>query len=138
MGCCNEDNFDPPVPPVPLSNYIWCGGRETYPLDTPHLVAGAIAFDPTVATISSIKFRVVAAIGDVINGTVELYNLTDSVSVTTLAFASTASTLQVSGDILGLFPAASKIYEVRIYLDAAPGGNDSIELYSAFLEVVPS
>lgn len=118
-----------------IHHSIWCGGRKTYAFDSPHFVAGAVEFDPAAETFSAIKFRAVAAIGDLVAGVVELYNLTDNTTVTTLSFSSTDPTMQESADISELLPSGSNIYEVRVYLDETPGGNDSVELYSAFIKV---
>lgn len=116
---------------------IWAGGRETYALDAPQLAVGAFEFDKSRYTFSEIRFRAVAARGDVVNAEVELFNVTDAASVSTLVFTSTSQALGQTADIAAALPAASRIYEVRINLAAAPGGSDSVELYKAELEVIP-
>lgn len=117
---------------------IWTGGRESYATNTPALVVGAFSFDKSRYTsFSAIKFRALGAIGDTTSGLVELYNVTDASSVSTLTFTTTAQALKESADIQASLPASAKIYEVRIYLNSAPAGSDSVELYSAALEIIP-
>jgi hypothetical protein len=116
---------------------IWAGGRETYDQETPQLVVGAFEFQADRYTFSTATFRAVAARGDTVNAEVELFNVTDAVTVATLTFSSTAQAMMESADITGSLPAASKIYEVRINLAGAPGASDSVELYKAELELVP-
>ncbi len=115
---------------------IWAGGRETYDQETPQLVVGAFEFQADRYSFMSATFRAVAARGDTVDAEVELFNVTDAASVATLTFVSTSQVLMQSADITGSLPAASKIYEVRINLAAAPGGSDSVELYKAELELV--
>jgi len=116
---------------------IWAGGRASYGLNTPALVVGAFEFNKSSYSFSTIKFRAVGARGDSVTAVVELYNLSDASSVATLQFTNTATTLQESADISASLPAVSKLYEVRIYLNSAPGASDSVELFSAFLQVNP-
>lgn len=116
---------------------FWIGGRESYDQQTPQLVVGAIEFDKSRYSFSTIRFRAVGAKGDTVNAEVELFNVTDAASVATLTFTTTAQALQQSADIAASLPASSKIYECRINLAGAPGGNDSVELYKAELEVTP-
>lgn len=117
---------------------IWAGGRESYGTNTPSLVVGAFEFDKSSYMFSAIRFRAVAAQGDTVNAEVELFNVTDAATVVTLTFTTTAQAFMQSADIQASLPAASKIYEVRIQLAAAPGNsNDSVELYNAALEVIP-
>lgn len=122
-----------------VSNPTWLtvGDRATHALDTPVKVVSAFEFDRSQFTSSTIKFRATGARGNTVNGVVELYNLTDAASVTTLTFSSTSPALQESADITGSLPASSKIYEVRIYLAAPFIAGDSIELYSAYLNLAP-
>lgn len=121
------------VGPIPF----WAGGRETYAFAAPKLIVGAFEFQADRYTFMSATFRAVAARGDTVDAEVELFNVTDAASVATLTFVSTSQVLLQSADITGSLPAASKIYEVRINLAAAPGGSDSVELYKAELELVP-
>lgn len=122
-----------------VSNPTWLtvGDRATHALDAPVKVVSAFEFDRSQFTSSTIKFRATGARGNTVNGVVELYNLTDAASVTTLTFSSTSPALQESADITGSLPASSKIYEVRIYLAAPFIAGDSIELYSAYLNLAP-
>jgi hypothetical protein len=68
-----------------------------------------------------------------------LYNLTDAAIVQTLTFTSTsivkASVALTIGAGAGQIPNSEKIYEVRIFMGADPGGdpNKTIELYSAHM-----
>jgi hypothetical protein len=117
--------------------FIPLAGRASHALDTPPLIVGGFEFTRSNFTATTIKFRAVAAKGNAIQANVQLYNVTDSVSVAILNFTSAATALQVSADITGSLPLTSRIYEVRIYLNAAPGGSDSVELYSAALEINP-
>lgn len=127
------------VTEIGSSNPTWlvAGGRETHNLDTPVKVVSGFEFDRSLFVFSSIKFRAVGARGNTVNGVVELYNITDAVSVATLTFTSTSPALQESADIAGSLPASSKLYEVRIYLAAPFIASDSIELYSAYLNLAP-
>lgn len=115
--------------------FIPVAWRDSHTLSTPRKVVSAFEFTRSSFTATTFKFRAVAAIGNTIGGRVELYNVTDSASVTILNFSSIATTLQVSGDLTGSLSAASKIYEVRIYLASPLILNDSVELYSAALEI---
>lgn len=115
--------------------FIPAAWRGSHALNTPPLIVSAFEFNRSAFTALTIKFRAIAAKGNTVQANVELYNVTDAVSVAILNFTSTATALQVSGDLTGSLPAASKIYEVRIYLNAVPGVGDSAELYSAALEI---
>jgi hypothetical protein len=126
-----------PIPAFTNPTWLVAGGRATHNLDTPIKVVSGFEFDRSLFVFSSIKFRAVGARGNTINGIVELYNLTDAVSVATLTFTSTSPALQESADIAGSLPASSKLYEVRIYLAAPFVAGDSIELYSAYLNLAP-
>lgn len=116
---------------------IWAGGRESYAFEAPELVVGAFEFQADRYAFDTATFRAVAARGDVVDAEVELFNVTDAVTVATLVFSSTSQALMQSADITGSLPDASKIYEVRVKLAGAPGGSDSVELYKAELELVP-
>lgn len=111
---------------------LWIGGRETYNLDTPPLIAGALSFGTADYKPKKVYFRAVAARGDTVNAEVELFNLTDASSVATLTFSSTSPAMQ---EVQVTLPAGAKIYECRIQLAAAPGVNDTVELYSAGLRL---
>jgi hypothetical protein len=117
--------------------------RSTYGATTPRVV-GAFAFNPSDYTVNgtlpTLAFRVLAANGvAALTNSVQLYNLTDSAVVTTLNFTITStvkqSTALTIGGGAGQVPNSEKIYEVRIFLGADPGGNPlkTIELYSAHL-----
>lgn len=126
-----------------VSHPISGAARSTYDSVTPR-IAGSFAFNPSDYTINAIPptlaFRAVAANGAAaLTNSVQLYNLTDSAIVTTVNFTST-STVKTSialtiGAGAGQIPNSEKIYEVRIFLGAPPGGDPSktIELYSAHL-----
>lgn len=113
---------------------MWIGGRETYNTNTPPLVAGDQSIDPAEYKPKQVYFRAVAAMGDTIDAEVELYNLTDAVTVATLTFSSTTPALQQT---LVTLAVGAKIYEARIHLaSAAISVDDTVELYSAEIKMV--
>lgn len=133
-----------------LVQSVWGGGRETHNSDTP-LIVGAFALDPGDFALANttvvFEFVVVAA-----NGTspltthVKLRNLTDGEDVTSSVLNIVNSTTPTKytaalavGPGVGLIKTSGeKIYECRIYLDAAPGDPEleTIELYKAEVRAV--
>jgi hypothetical protein len=126
---------------------IWAGGRETHNSDTP-LVVGAFAFNPDDYSIAkaSVTFSLIAIVA---NGTtpltthLHLVNITDAEVVTSSALSlvdSTDQTKLAAALVIGagageIKTGAEKIYECRIFLDAAPVDPEAetIELYKAEL-----
>jgi hypothetical protein len=126
---------------------IWAGGRETHNSDTP-LVVGAFAFNPDDYSLAaaSVTFSMIAILA---NGTtpltthLHLVNITDAEVVASSALSlvdSTAQTKLTAALTIGsgageIKTGAEKIYECRIYLDAAPVDpeTETIELYKAEL-----
>jgi len=126
---------------------IWAGGRESHNSDTA-LVVGGFALNPDDYSLAgaSVAFTMIALVA---NGNtpltthIHLYNVTDAEIVATSALSLVDSTNQTklsSNITVGtgageLKSGAEKIYECRIFLDAAPGDPeiDTIELYKAEL-----
>lgn len=115
---------------------IWGGGRESYDLQSPALIVGGFEFDKSLYTFSELRFRALAARGDAIDAEVNL-GIIGGAAIATLTFTSTSVALQSSADIQGSMPGASTLYEVTINVAAAPGADDAVELYKAWLEVIP-
>lgn len=124
---------------------VWVGGRESHNSDTP-MVVGGIAFDPNDYALAqcsqSVFLRVVAANGTVgITTHVQLYNITDAEVVsgsdqtwTTTSMDKKDAALTI-GAAAGNLKNSEKLYELRIFLDVAPGDPvlETVELYSAHL-----
>lgn len=115
---------------------FWAGGRETYDLDAPALLVGALQFNKGLYTFSAIRFKAVAARGDAVDAEVNLA-ISGGATLATLTFSTTAIGAQQSADISGAIPAGATVLEASINLAAAPGGSDAVELYQAWLEVIP-
>lgn len=125
-------------------NVINAANRASHDSNIP-LVVGALAFDPTdydkTGAIREIKFRAVVANGEVgLTNSVRLINVTDGQIVTTLSFTDTDITkdeaLLVEGAGIGEIDASEHIYEVQVFLNAAPlDVTHTIELYSCELRV---
>ena len=126
---------------------VWVGGRESHNSDTA-LIAGAIPFNPDDYSLANaaVAFSFIAMVANGVTPLtthVHLYNVTDAEIVTTSALSlvdSTALTKLSAALTVGtgageLQAGAEKLYECRIFLDAAPGDpeTDTIELYSAVL-----
>ena len=112
---------------------VWSGGRESWNDNATPLLVGAVSLNGSDYGGRTVTFKAVAAMGNAgITGYVKLINVTDASDVATLAFDSQNQTLKETTIALA---AGAKIYEVEIYLAAAPGTGDTIELYSAFIEV---
>ncbi len=116
--------------------------------DTP-LIVGAFTIDPTIYDIPKattvVEFVVIAAVGNSpLVAHASLYNLTDAEAVTSSLVTITDTTdpaeyaqVLTRGAGVNLLKNAARLYECRIYLDAAPGDPevDTIELFSAELRV---
>lgn len=127
---------------------IWGGGRTSYGSDTP-LVVGAFALNPNdyalANTTVAFKFDVVAATGTTpLTVHVLLFNLTDGEIVTSSQLAISndtmpakySATLAVGAAAGQIKTSGEKIYECRVFLDAASTGpTDTIELLKAEVRV---
>lgn len=124
---------------------VWAGGRESHNSDTA-LNAGGFALNPDdyglAGTTLTFQFVCVAANGNTpLTTHIHLYNLTDSEIVTSSVIDIVDSTnptkyapaLVVGAGAGELKSGAEKLYECRIFLDAAPGDPllDTIELFKA-------
>jgi hypothetical protein len=119
------------------------GDRQTHS-DTARLSVGAIAFNPADHAKDgmemSVIFRVSAASGnDGVLGYVTLRNYTDGEDVLTLDVLSSLVTAIEAEATLGTgageIDNVERLYEVLLHLDAAPGPQDGVELYSAEIRV---
>jgi len=121
-------------------------GRSTHASTIPRIV-GSFAFNPLDHVVNLVPpvlaFRALAANGTpALTNSVQLYNLTDAAVVTTLSFTSTSTVKQVAaltiGGGAGQIPNSEKVYEIRIFMGADPGGDPlrTIELYSANMTAV--
>lgn len=109
------------------------------------LVAGGAAFNPALhdkpGFTKLMQFRAVSANGETgITTSVTLWNVTDGEEVAALSFTTTAQAkdevVLVEGAGAGEVDSVEKIYEVRIFLDASPGGpTETVELYEAEIRV---
>ena len=126
---------------------IWAGGRESHNSDTA-LNAGGFALNPDDYVLANasvaFEFVCVAANGSTpLTTHIHLYNITDTEIVATSVLDvidSTDPTKYAAAITVGtgageLKSGAEKLYECRIFLDAAPGDPelDTIELFKAEL-----
>lgn len=133
-----------------LVQSVWGGGRETHNSDTA-LIVGAFALNPNdfalENTTVAFEFEVIAANGSSpLTTHVKIRNLTDAEDVTSSVIDIIDSTtptkysaaLAVGPGVGKIKTSGEKIYEVRIYLDAAPGDPDleTIELYKAEVRAI--
>ena len=105
------------------------------------LVVSQISFNPTLYGTPTLKFRAVAAMGNTpLTGHAELYNISDSESVSILNFTTTTATLAEAaltiGSGAGKIKTSAKIYEARIYVDTPALPIDLINVGSAEIQVV--
>lgn len=126
-----------------LISTIRAGEGDSHDSDTP-LVVSQLEFNPLNYAINnttrSLAFRAVAANGGGVASTnVQLYNLTDGEAIATLNFTDAAPTAKsvalTEGAGAGEIDLASKVYEVRIWVDAPDAVDDAIELGSAELQI---
>lgn len=119
------------------------GDRQTHS-DTIRLSVGAIAFNPEDHAKDGMEmvvlFRATVASGnDGVLGHVTLHNYDDDEDVVTLDVLSSAETAIEAQATLGSGPgeidSVEHLYEVLLHLDAAPGDQDGVELYSAEIRV---
>jgi len=125
-------------------NVLNIANRASHDSNIP-LVVGALAFDPTdhnkTGAVRELRFRAVAANGEVgLTNSVRLINVTDGQVVATLSFTDTDivkdEAVLVEGAGIGEIDASEHIYEVQIFLNAAPlDVTHTIELYSCELRV---
>jgi hypothetical protein len=101
-------------------------------VDAPPMVVTTVELNPNKLPADNVSLTAIAAKQDAVNAVVELYDVTDGVSMGTLTFTSTtqeAKSLPLSLSV------GDKLYELRLYLDAAPGASDAALLYGASLVV---
>lgn len=126
-----------------LVSIFKCGEMDTHDSLTPKVVS-QFSLNPLSYNLSGttrgIAFRAVASNGGGVASTnVRLYNLTDADIVTTLNFTSSMPTMKevtlIEGLGAGQISPSGKVYEVRIWVDAPDGVDDSIEFGSAEVRV---